>query len=254
MNTMVKEGLFSRVMFLNEMHGDVVISLADNCGPFGPILLSESEGEMDSEDEHKSGHEVESDVSPHTGDGKGVWVDMPNRRPPCMGVFSEVMLLDEKYGDDVISLAGDFGPFEPFTELESGGEMDGQDKQRIGYEVQQEQQQQLVPQSEHRKGARIVDTPDCGRPSMDVVVSGKATRICHEVQCKFAPQSEYGKGAGVAYVPHCKPPCMGVVKSGKVARIGSHSKFKPNQEHHQAHALPMRLRLADHRVPYSELL
>lgn len=244
MNTTVEDGLSSRAMFLDENHGDVVVSLADNHWPFAPIVLSEPEGEMEDEDEHGSGHEAETQVSPHTGDGKGVWVDTPK----CMLARTSVLLEE----DDGLCLAGDFGPFTPFMELESGGEMDGQNEQGIGNDARQ--RRQLAPPSEHGKGARIVDVPDFGPPSVDVVRSGKTTRIGHEVPRKFALQSGRGKGTGVSNVPHCKPPCIRATTSGKATRIGSHSKFKSSQEHWHSHALPLRSRLADHRVPYSELL
>ena len=247
MDSMVKEGLFNRVMLLDEMHGDNVVSLVDDCEPFWPIVLSEFEGEGDNEDEHKSSHIIESDIHLYTEDGKDVSV--VDIRPFCIEALGKIRLLEGKFrdeSDDVISLAGDFGPFEPFLQSESEGEMDGVTKHKIGYEVQQ-----LALKTKHEKGVGDVDMPDSKPPSMAVVnYSGNARRTDYEVQCQLAPHSERGKGAGVA----CVPSYMGTVKSRKEIQNGSCSKFKSNYKLHQTHALPLHLRMADHRVPYTELL
>lgn len=237
-------------MFLDEEHGGLEESPPNVRKPHKPILLSESDGEMDDGDRHVSGREIGTQVPAHTRDAKRVRVDTQEcRRPRARG-----KMLDEEYGDDAIDLGGGFEFFEPVMQLETGRVMDGPDVHGTGTGARRPRRQLFLKPSAAARGVRIVDVPGCRPPSVDVVTRGMTTRSGPDVPCKFDPQSERRKGVGVANVPRSGPPCTGTAETGKSSRFATLWKCKSNEDRRQPHALPLRLRLADHRIPYTELL
>ena len=229
---------------LHEMDGDDVVSLADNCYPFSPILLSDSERGMEDK--------------PRLRRGRGVAA----RRGRAVATDVAGDLEEEYIGDDVISLDSDFGPFPPLLQLEARGETAGQDKQGIAGEVQR--RRELPFDNEHGSlGEAIVNLSDYGTdPSGDVAVmmrgTGATTSRGHEDRCRLPrPSRERGEVArplAVVALRERPPDCLGVVVNGRVARGPGHSRFKPKNVDPPTHALPLRLRLIDRTVPYSELL
>jgi hypothetical protein len=240
------------------------------------------------------------------------------------------MVSDKKIGHDAVSLAGDFGPFEPiewlesdneeeqqsgdpfgldFTDLserpedqmgvvglglspddplilmsDSEGEMDDKKQQQIWDPVQHDlapgnTEEQLIgdlfecnlaPSTGDGKGHGWVDAPDCGRtgeypvPIMmptkiarDPVGRGLASCSADEQQvfgCNLPLCSGDGPGPGGVDAPNYRPTGKGLAARTMPTKIAGKSRFKPAPVRLTPHVLPLRVRLADSMVPYTELL
>jgi hypothetical protein len=138
MNTTIGNGGFSRALLLGEDYEDEVISLADNFGPFKPLL--ESEREMENQEEtHGANNQIDGELAPLLEDGFEFPKDtsLLNYTPPYMDVFNSVLLLDEKHEGKLASVDNVFGSFESEMLLESQGVMDSDGEHNIPHPIQE---------------------------------------------------------------------------------------------------------------------
>jgi hypothetical protein len=255
MNTTVGEGAFSGALLSGEKYEDEVISLADNFGPFKPLL--ESEGKIENlEVEHGTGNQIGGELAPHSKDGFEfiVGASLVDCTLPNMGVFDSVLLLDEMHEGKLVSVDSVFGSFESDMLLESQGVMDNNSEHKTGHPIQDK----LVVCTEDEKSVRVATIHQGFRPFEPILLSGSEGdedhhRIEELVQDKLTPRTEDYQGKEVA----TKPYYVGKVRNGKDIQIGNkHPTLKPKQERHQPYALPLHSKVtpSDYKMSYCELL